>query len=228
MLQGFYRAAVHEAGHLGSTPEERDAPYLEAIREGRIMDFLGSLPKSAEARTQNATIQMLPAWLMYLVFGAPVTNGEMSSQGTDCGHRGVGLSSESSEPTYTEYSTVSGYTGFNTWLSGQNMATGSSETLWRQALVDNVEPYRVWTDEGGREGYYFRFRVIWLPSDGLITDIRGALSCFGGSPDVEAPAARYTGCGRTRFKDSGGNPVTLAKTASQSFFLEHLVKLFTR
>jgi hypothetical protein len=228
MLQGFYKAAVHDAEHLGSTPKAMDAPFLAAIKEGRIMDFLDGLPKVAEAETGNLTIQLFPAWLMYLVFNAPVTNTDMTSAGTDVGLRGVGLSSQSSEPTYTESTNVSGYQGNSTWCSNNDVIGGY--TKQKQLLLDNIEPHRVWSDEGGREGIYLRTRFLWLPSDGLMSDIRGAISQFGNDPDHSNNnfTARFGRVGRTRFKDSGGNPVTLAKTANQSFFLEHLVKLFTR
>lgn len=228
MIQGFYKAAVHEAGHLGSTPEERDAQFLAAIKDGTIMDFLDSLPKVDEADTPNLTIQMFPAWLMFLMFNAPETNLEMSSAGTDVGVRGVSLSTQSSEPTYTEESTVSGYQSTGPWFSA-NDAIGSYGGQ-RRLLVDNIEPHRIWTDEGGREGVYFRTRHIWLPSYGAMSDIRGALTQFGNDPDHSNNnlAGRWARAGRTRFKDSGGNPVTLNKTVNQSFFLEHTIKLFTR
>lgn len=223
-MQGFFRATVHDASHLGKTPEEMDRPFLEAIKSGTILKFLKSLPVVQQAKTKNQIFHTLPAYLGNQVFGMPDAWSGWNGDGS-AGLGAMELTTIATEPTYTEFSNVYPTEKYNFDTS----SVGETYTLWKRFIEDQSEPHRIYVDPGGREGYYFRDRFLWLPSDGLMSNIRGARTIYDEDADNAGTSyRRHSRFSRTRFKDSGGNPITLEKSTSQSFLVEYILKFFSR
>ena len=223
-MQGFFKATVHDASHLGKTPEEMDCPYLEAIKAGRLMEFLAELPVVQKVKTQNQVFNTLPAFLGRSVWGMPNLGSGFVANDDD-GLAFMELSVLTTEPTYTEYSTVA-----DTYAhSFDEDSVGAVFTLWKRFIEDHSEPHRIWIDQGGREGYYFRDRFLWLPSDGLMENIRGARTQYQENSDSTTDTIyKRSWLSRTRFKNSGGSPVTLEKLTTQSFLIEYILRFFSR
>jgi hypothetical protein len=223
-MQGFFKAVVHDASHLGKTPEEKDRPFLEAMKAGKIMEFLDSLPVVQQADTPNQIFHTMPAYLGWAIFGMPDAWSGWNG-GTNAGLAAMELCTVATEPTYTEWSNV--YSVYRTDFDGESV--NATYTLWKRFIEDQSEPHRIWIDAGDREGYYFRDRFLWLPSNGLMPNIRSARPLYDQDADATANGYnRLSRFARTRFKDSGGNPITLEKTADQSFLVEYILKLFSR
>jgi len=221
-MQGFFKATVHDASGLGSTPEEMDRPYLEAIEEGRLSEFLDTLPRVQHVEMPNQIFHTMPACLGNQVFGMPGLNFD-GGVNSAIGH--IELNVLTTEPTYTEYSTIVRNEGYDLDSDSVN----ADHTLWKKLIEGSSEPHRIWVDPSGREGYYYRDRWLWLPSDGLMENIRGARSHW--QEDGDGASSLFTDrswMSRARFKNSGGFPITMEKDVNQSFLLEWILKFFSR
>lgn len=219
-MQGHFNAMVIDDLGLG------DAPFLEAIKNQDIDGLLKRHPVVARAATPNQVFQPLVQSLLYWIFGLPSTYSNFGSIGT-AGMSRVCLTQQSTEPSFEDY------TGGYNWsdpTTAANDEWSHAANQFRRFDEDKSEPTRVWIDPE-REGYYFRDRFLWLPSDGAFTNIR-SIACYGGEDADHGYESYYSvyqwKCSRTRLKDSGGSPITLQKTASQGFLVEYTVKLFSR
>lgn len=228
-MQGIFTAVVHDASGFGKTPEEMDRPYIEAMERGRLQEFLDSLPVAQKVVQKNLVFQTMARALLEQCFG--ITGFGAYADG---GASHIDLTTIATEPVYTEAVSLSGN------VQSSNYDTDSvnaSYLLWKYFFTMESEPYRIWSDPDGREGYYWRSRFLWLPSHGLMSNIRGARCHYNNDADngtgsqTGNPSNQYgyrTILGRTRFKDSGGSPITMEKTASQSFLVEYLLKFYSR
>jgi hypothetical protein len=203
-----------------------DARLLQAKKEGEIDRLLAKLPVVQEARSQNQVLHTMVEFLAYRYFGFSSTDGDWANGSpTTWGFSGLYLTSTSSEPSYDEYTGA-----VRTYVSSLTAFSVSYTIAWKRFVEDAVEPYKLWTDANGvREGLYYRDRFLWLPSQGVINNIRGVRCILRENADGSTGEyLSHSYAARVRFKDSGGSPVTLAKTGDQAFLVEYLLKLFSR
>jgi hypothetical protein len=221
-MKGIFHAMVID--DLG----KGDAPFLEALKNQDIDGLLDRHPVVAEAKSENQVYQTVVQWFMSQLFGLPEI-GVMDGA-VDGGLRYVTLSQKATEPAYDDYS------GTFFWRDDA-IAGDSAEGPWalssylyaKRFINDVSESTRVWTDPD-REGYYYRDRFLWLPSHGVFTDIRSIYALGSREPNWTPSTSSndHFYASRTRLKDSGGNPITLQKSASQGFLVEYVIKLFSR
>ena len=215
-MQGHFDAMVIDDLGMG------DAPFLAAIDNQDIDGLLDRHPIAARASTPNQVFQPLVQQILAVIFGMPAvgTNGN--------GAAAVALSQLSTEPAYTDHtSTV--YTDYDWFSSAGGDDWSHVASQFRRFWADRSEPTLIWTDPN-REGYYYRDRFLWLPSNGVFTNIRSivAYGSDNANNNNTANNYQYWRMSRTRLKDSGGNPITLQKSGSQGFLVEYTIKLFSR
>lgn len=215
-MQGHFEATVIDDLGLG------DAPFLEAIKNQDIDGLLKRHPIVAKASTPNQVFQPIVQQILSAIFGIPTVGT------TGNGASIVVLSELSTEPAYTDFSGTS-YTDMD-WLSGTGADDWSHPSSHhRRFWTDRSEPTLIWTDPD-REGYYYRDRFLWLPSHGVYTNIRSIMAYGNDNANQNNTVNNYQywRMSRTRLKDSGGNPITLQKSASQGFLVEYIIRLFSR
>jgi hypothetical protein len=222
-MQGFYTATVLDSKGQG------DAPFLEAMKRGNLDPLLTPDRIVKQVKSQNMILQNMMQWLFYECFGAPEVLQFSAGTAGNRGLWGVALTTASSEPVYTEKSGTE-YT-----------QTLSIDHDWcftypyRKVIIyDRAEPLRIWADPDGRDGYYFRHRYLWLPSEGSYSNIRSVEVWYCDDADSQYSTKGtnathyYANVARTRIKDSGGTPQSLIKTGDQAFMIEILFKMFSR
>jgi hypothetical protein len=214
MIQGHAKAQLFNAEGLG------DAPFLEAMRQKRLNEFLKTLPRELCVESDNLIMDMFAAILFRNVWhgqGVPDlanywNDGVMGGGGIS----GVYLSTQSSEPSVDEPPAGTAYGGFSA-----NGNACDSTYSGKEFFEGDSEKHQMIVNPDGRESIIFLSRFLWLPSEGNLSTIRSLTIHWSSDADNNLAATRQGKIGRVRFKDGGGNPVTFDKSSTQALLVEY-------
>lgn len=213
-INGRCRVTALDAGGLG------DAPFLRAASQGRLREFLDSLPVAQRsAKVENLVLDNFAGMMFFQTwedYGMPSpesnwNDGSLTVQGL---LSIVLLSNESTEPGYQEYSGAA-YTTAHALPGSVNATYGA-----KRFVEDDVDAFELRINPNGRESILFTSRFLWLPSEGTLVDIRSVACWWSADADSLTTQRRVKMC-RVRLKDGGGNPITLGKTANQALLVEY-------
>lgn len=217
MIEGRFNVSLMGARGL------RDEDFWEAKRDGTIMRLLEKLPVEQRCpNVKNRIMDNMAGFLLQRIFtigncGWPYYIGDY---GPEAALACINLTTHDSEPTYTE--TWGEHDGSVTINNDSGAATNGAKRFEE----DEVTPWEIWAATDGRDAIFFRNRMLYLPSEGVSSDIRSIGIYFCSDGDSIGGYYRALGrIGRVRLKDSGGNPIILNKTASQVLLVEYTFAL---
>jgi hypothetical protein len=123
----------------------------------------------------------------------------------------LGLTTLATEPGYqTEYL----YSAING--NPANIPNLVSSTGGKTIITDDIVSAVIDVDPDGREAVFGTFRFLYYPGEATSGLIKSVEIWHHGSGTIYG--ARVA---RVRIKDSGGNPVTLVKTAARSLMIQY-------
>ena len=213
MIHGRARAHLFNAEGIG------DEPFLEAMRQKRLMAFLKTLDRKLFLKTNNLLMDMWSAKIFQDVWygqGVPNLPAYWYYAGGTRGMCCVYLSTQSAEPTLTEPTSGTVYGNF--------AATGDACDTTHSAkrfFEDDAEQHQIYVNPDGRESIIWLNRFLWLPSQGNLSTIRSLTIQWCDDADSITTSLQRGKVGRVRFKDGGGNPVTFDKTSIQALLVEY-------
>lgn len=220
-IHGRCRATVFNAGRS-------DEPFLRAKAQGRLLEFLGSLPiEQRSAKLENLVLDNFAGHFWYTTYAGtgydlshPETYWDDGSLTTRA-HLGVVLlSTVDGEPSYTEYS------GSESRYVSNHSSSCDASYGGKRFLEDDIDAFDMHVHPEGRESIVFTSRFLWLPSQGsnagaLDNDVKSVECWHRGNADATSVTTRNTKVARVRLKDDGGNPITLSKSGSQALLVEY-------
>lgn len=214
--QGVLRGTLYDSGRL------TDADVARAIKEGRAGQLLARLFPVQHSVNRNLNFHNFAPWAFYAGgwngAGAP-PEPYYRTQGAGYAWLGfICLLTSDTEPTYQE-SSNEGTGGTAHAVSGTVSASSGAKRI----INDQIEAYSIWSAGDGRNEILFRNRWLYLPSEVVSTTINSlGVYYYEDATYALASTGRYKGrSARVRFKDSGGNPITITKTTNQVFLLEY-------
>lgn len=212
-IQGRCRATALDAKGLG------DAPFLRAASQGRLREFLNSLPVAERsAKVENLVLDNYAGQMFFQIwrdYGCPTPESNWHEGETTMGLFAiVNLSNDSTEPSYQEFS--------GTIYAGMHAVSNSVDATYgsKRFVEDDVDAFDLAVHTDGREAIVHTARFLWLPSQGTLSDIR-SVACWWGHDADNVGTNRRIQMTRVRLKDSGGNPITMGKTANQALLVEY-------
>ena len=202
---------------------------IEAVRrEGgdpKVEKYIKQFQQDAQWRGDNMVFQSHASYLYYHAMSATSQYYSLQYVLTACSFYFVCLTSASTEPSYT--STTGNEHNYTTNIRPDNWpnllgGTGGFKTF-NQTIVDR----EVKSDAAGREAIYAKYKWLFLPGECTSDQIKSIEIVY--TARIEDP---YIGGGsghgrvaRIRIKDSGGNPVTINKSATKSLLIEYTHQL---
>jgi len=197
-----------------------DEDFHEAHQYGRLPYMLDSLNTELEAHTDNLVMDGVVLYLGYNLFQVTDTAGSQISvlaTSTSAWFSCICLLTTDSEPNYTSEWNRTSFT-FQTPSNVPESANTSSGG--KRFKEDASEVPDVRSDQGGREAIFYRDRWLYLPSQGISSNIRSIQAHMANNQD--GGNNYYFGrSARIRIKDAGGNPIIISKTSSQVLLVEY-------
>jgi hypothetical protein len=213
-MQGTFELTHRDARGL------RDADFRAALRRGEADALLRGLPLLGGYRARNLVFDNFAAFLFSQLMGGPDVTDPFDLGGTAAAALGiVTLMTTASEPTYEELAT--GY--YETMYTQAETAGGGGKRF----VEDVIETTRIAVAGDGRESVECRSRWLFLPSEGVSSDIRSVGIHFAADADSVAGYVSRARICRVRIKDAAGRAVIINKTASQVLLIEYTLKLVT-
>jgi len=197
----------------------RDEDFRAAARRGRAEDLLRGLPPLGRFRARNLVFDMIPSFLFNRLMGGPAAKGPLIYESGSAALHAMVLLSTDSEPTYEE----------STWEYTQTLYTLPEEvgSGAKRFIEDVIETTLIQADQTGREHISCRSRWLFLPSEGVSSNIRSVGIYFCRDGDNTAGNLERGRVARIRIKDAAGRPVIINKTASQVLLIEYTFRLVT-
>lgn len=211
-MQGHFDVFVQDATGLS------DTDFLIAEREGRLRDLIDTLPVVQKAGGKNQVTQMLPICMMRKDFGHGFPNGSYPMEGSSgFPFFNITILSTTSEPDYADW--------YGAYVNAHSVADSvdTANTNGKRFVRDAVETI-VGTDPNGRESVWHRNRWVYLPSHVVSSEIR-SVGVYWSEQDARDNSSDRGLMARVRMKDSGGNPITLNKTAFQALTIQYTFTL---
>lgn len=209
-MQGHFDVFVKESGGLC------DEDFIAAQREGRLSELLRSLPTSKKVSTDNLVFHDFAIMAMRQTMQHGFPNGAANmDRVAGCPLHHITVLNNASEPSYTEW-----YAYYGTIHNpSYSVNTGNAGKRFVGYSIDLI----VDKDPTGREAIFHRSRWLYLPSQIVSNEIRSIGVYWGeyindGNEDKQSTA-------RVRLKDSGGNPITLTKSSSQTLLVQYTFSL---
>lgn len=203
-----------------------DADFLALQANLKPEAFLRKVnerPKVQHAFGENLVLEWVADYTFFWILTGPAIEdppgGDASSN-----HQGlsfIDLSTIDTEPSYTEYNAHGWYgVDFNNVIGAAAPGTTGSKRM-NDVIVTSV----VFTDTDGREGIWYRSTWLWLPSQGISSNIRSLHLWSTATHDNVTNYPSKCGMTRIRLKDAGGTPVIINKTTSQVLLVEYTFKM---
>lgn len=213
MFQGRLKTTLLGAGGL------KDEDFNHAIREGKVDGVLSDLDPHLELEQPNMIHDNFVPYMYYRAgwssAGAPPNYYNGWTGGGASWFAFVVLLNYTSEPTYTEAAGNEGY-----YDNFHLMAGRVTDDAGKRFVIDQIEAWQVWCEASGREQIFFRNRWLYLPSQAVSASIN-CLGIYFWEDLYTTYSRRKQRSGRIRFKDSGGNPITINKNSNQVLLLEY-------
>lgn len=205
-----------------------DADFLALKAESpeQYRKLLADLPVLGEYQAQNQVFDNVVAYLFQHSFlTSPGAALPYSRTFFESALARIQLMSTSSTPTYTEFDNDQFIEP--RFQAGSTPASDISNS--KRFLIDDVEDELVYKkadlaifNGDLQEALYFRSRFVWLPSEGVASDIRSIGIFFSDNHGAAGNVGQWYGrTARTRITDSGGNPQTINKTVNQVLQIQY-------
>lgn len=202
-----------------------DRDFDRAVQGGYINDLLGDLPLNRKVSSNNRVFDNMAGHYLDKLFSMPDCADPYywSAAAGYTAFTFITLLSTDGEPTYTEDWMDTGYVSIH-----NAVGTVDDATAGKKFITDQITPYSLWEDTGGREAIHFRNRWLYTTTQANSSVIRSIGIFF--SADVSmtwssSSSYRIARIGRVKLKDSGGNPVTLSKNSNQVLLVEYTYSL---
>lgn len=215
MITGHFDLALKGAGNLG------DQEFEQAMREGKLPALLDTLPTEGKYGADNLIFDLLPPWCGIATFQTPSVgdlwrNNPPGSASPFCN---ICLLTTDSEPDYqSEWYRAGGYDIVVPSAVSESANASSGGKLFEEEASEVAD---MRSDPGGREAVWYRERWLYLPSQGVSSNIR-SIGIYW-SYDSTTSSAGRTRSARVRLKDSGGNPIIINKGSNQVLLVEYKV-----
>lgn len=218
MLEGHAELTLYDSLRY------RDEDFIQARKNGHLDRFLQELPVLEHLEGDNMIFHWFAQFMFTAVFsgcpnyGIPFNvNRQVSPPNVYFGT--ILLNTNTSAPTYQEWN--NDYTRIHTPTYSAN--TGSAG---KRFPYDSVENPAFFSDPSktGREDISCRYRWLYLPSQGVSSNIQ-SLGVLGSSNRDSTDIVYRYSAARLRFKNSSGVPITINKTSNQVLLVEYTFKL---
>ena len=195
----------------------RDADFRAAARRGRTGDLLRDLPVVGRYEGRNLVFDMIPSFLFNRLMSGPAAKGPMIYESGSAALSAMSLLTTSAEPTYEEY----------TWEYGETLYTLQEHAGGggKRFIEDVIETTLIQSNQAGREAVDCRSRWLFLPSEGVSSNIRSIGIYFARDGDYTGGNSERGRVARVRIKDAAGRPVIINKTSSQVLLIEYTFRL---
>lgn len=218
----MFDGSGHVTGLLQDARGYTDADFNEARKEGCLVELLESLPVELETQGKNQLLFPLNGKVFYYEFGAPFTGVQSTAQGNYLIQVYLGIDTTQKDWDDEE---AQGFRTLNSNMIDQLTGTpGLTSGKFTVAVASNgaVEEFRL-TEESntptGLRAIHIQHSWLWLPSEANATNIRTVRIVGSDDPNEFATAQFFQTYMHHRFVDSGGNPITISKTSSQTFMV---------
>lgn len=217
-MQGQFDLIKYDA--RGLTEED----FLRANRTGRLEELLSNLQKTGEYKAVSNRLfdNLAGYWLDHVFQGPDVAYPYNISPGSASALGNITLLTTDSETTsYTE-----------DWGGGAThhdpFETANSLSAGKRFVVDQLVPFVVQTtpNADGREEIQFTNKWLYLPGEGISTDIRsiGIFYAELGNADFFVNRGRI---GRVRIKDQNGDRVIIHKSGEEVLIVQYSFRLLS-
>ncbi|MHC4620655.1 MAG: hypothetical protein ACYTEQ_23145 [Planctomycetota bacterium] len=214
-MQGHFDIGAYHTP--GLTPEKLETLLgpVELRKPGCVLDLLAQYEKRQEVRGANLVFDHFAEMNLWELFNGPAVPNPYNYGG---GFSLVALTTHDAEPTYQEdYG--------NNFVNGNNLNGTVGTGAGKRFYEDQIEPHLIAEDLGGKEAIFFRTRWLWLPAEAVSSNVK-SITTWTRQINTAASTSSWANIvSRIRLKDSGGNPITINKTASITLFVEYTVTL---
>lgn len=201
----------------------READLLELVRAGRdaapeLNALLRRLPLNQRVQGKNLVLHWWGAYTFSQGMNGPAPTYPYNYGGAAAAFQGtLNLLNNSTEPTYQELIAAGGY-------EARYIPGTVTLDAFKRFVEDDLEPVNIQVIPG-QEGISCRSRFLFSQSEAVSSVIRSVGVFFSANADVTSYTERASAA-RIRLKDSGGNPITVAKTGSQVLALEYTFNIY--
>lgn len=183
-------------------------------------DLIGGKDPVKKIVSSNLLNHMFAGHLFQKLMSGPNMPNPYSAVSYDSLLSLIILTTTSPEPTYIDSSNE---TGVPYSLTGNiGGAANNSARGVKLFDIDEIEDYLISEDPNGKESISYRARWLFLPSQGVSSDIHG-FSIYYSQYGYSSEYASRGRSGRVLFRDGNGAPDVVNKTANQTMFLEYEV-----
>jgi len=212
-MQGHFSVELKAARGL------RDEDFRKARREGVLDALLRDLETEERAEGGNLVFNWLSAFLFrYLFSGPDITDPFDIDSGN--GYLGcINLGVTDSDPTYTEF--TNNYVEDINAMSDSIGGSGASKRF----IEDQIETHLIKKEDDGREAILCRSRWLWLPSEGVSSNIRSLSMYYARDADATAGYTERARGARLRLKNQAGLPIIINKTNKHVLLAEYVFTL---
>lgn len=213
MITGHFDLALKNSGTLS------DADFENAMTHGCLQGLLDGLDTQLECHTDNLIMDLIVPYTAYFLFGAPTVGDLWRNLGAAV-FGGICLLTTDSEPDYQNEWYRNG--GYN-YTSYSNMPeSANTSSAGKRFVEDASEAAQKLSDPGGREAVWYRERWLYLPSQGISSNIRSIAVLWSADADHTGDVHKQRSA-RVRLKDAGNNPIIINKDANQVLLIEYKV-----
>ena len=214
-MQGYFDVKTMDARGL------RDEDFEQAIKAGDIRSVLADLKVQRHCAGKNMLNDNFAGYVLDRLFSLPACAtyyNEEADGAPSASLAFINLMTTDTEPVYTD-----AYSYRNTGTNIHNMQDSINTTSSAKRFEeDEIEAWRVWVPSDGREAIKFRNRVLWIPSEGVSSNIRTIGINYNENGDGVGGYNQALGrVGRIRLKDTAGNKVILTKNDREVLLVEY-------
>jgi hypothetical protein len=213
-MQGHFELTLLDAA--GYTEQD----FQRARKKGHLDALLARLVVDQKCEARNKILHGLVANLFQSAgFGGGDITNPYDHATTHAALGFICLLTTTSEPTYTDTTNQS--------ISIHNVTgTVESTTAGRRFLSDQIVDHSIYKSSDAREAIHFRSKWLYAPGQATSSNINSVGVYFRQQAQSNPPDGYANGItARVRIKDSGGNPVTLNKTATKVLLVEYVFTL---
>lgn len=196
----------------------KDEDFKAAINEGQIRSLLAELKVHQHAGGKNMIFDNFAGHCLDRLFSMPACAAHFNEENGSAALAYLYMMNYDPDPTYTEtWSHVDG--GTSIYTEPQYRVSDNCSKRFEE---DQIDPWEIWVDTGGREAIHFRNRVLFLPAESVSSDIRSIGICFmevGNSTGGYYVA--HGRLGRVRLRDKNGVKVIMSKNNREVLLVEY-------
>jgi len=216
-MQGYFDLTKYDVSGLC------DQDILQAQESRKLDALLQNRKKTAQMSFSNRLFDNLAGYLLDHVFQGPqAANPYSLSPGISSALASIALLTTDAETTsYTEHV-------FSVTTPHGVSETANGLTAGKRFIADQMETFQIVASPNadGREEIQFTNKWMYLPSEGVSTDIRSIGIYFGSDGDNLAVLERAR-LGRVRIKDAQGEPVILHKSDQEILIVQYSYRLLS-